>query len=96
MTGLLSMLIHTLTREYSILRDIYILIEDTTWLTKLVLENDDNYQISSLTGQRHQYNEFIKAREQRLRQTGNAKEYPWLDTIFHNLAFVRGGGYLCY
>jgi phosphorylcholine metabolism protein LicD len=69
MTGLLSMLIHTLTREYSILRDIYILIEETTWLTNLALENDDNYQIRSLTGQRHQYNEFIKAREQRLRQT---------------------------
>ncbi len=69
MPDICRILIQALTREYSILRDIYILIEETTWLTNLALENDDTDQISSLTGQRHQYNEFVKERERYLRQT---------------------------
>lgn len=69
MTGLLSILIQALTREYSILRDIYILMEELTWLTKLALEDNDTDQIKVLTEQRQQYNAFIKEREQELRHT---------------------------
>lgn len=69
MPDVYRILIQALTREYSILRDIYILIEEVTWLTTMALEDDDTDQITILTGQRQQYNEFIKEREQRLRQT---------------------------
>lgn len=72
MPDIYRLLIQALCKDYSIMRDIYILMEEATWATSLALENDDTDQVNLLTGQRNQYNEFLKELEQGLRQKEEA------------------------
>ncbi|HEX3031893.1 MAG TPA: hypothetical protein VHS59_06575 [Bacillota bacterium] len=70
MSKILPILIERLTKDFHVLRDIYILMEEGAWLTKVALEDDDVGQVDKLSAQRQQYNEFIKAREAEIRATG--------------------------
>lgn len=69
MPNVLSILIHSFNKEYSVLRDIYILMEETTLLTNLALEDEDTDRAKELIYQRQQYNQFIKERECAIKKT---------------------------
>lgn len=69
MPDIYRFLIQALCKDYSIMRDIYILMEEITWATGLALENEDIEQVNFLTGQRDEYNKLIKEREQQLHKT---------------------------
>lgn len=69
MTSMLPILLNSFNKEYSVLRDIYILMEENTLLTNIALEDEDTDRAKELIYQRQQYNQFIKERECTIKNT---------------------------
>lgn len=69
MTVYFNLLLEKLARDYSVLRDLYILVEESAWLTNQALEADDQHQVNELTMYRQQCQESIRATEQGIQHT---------------------------